>query len=120
MLTDDLKGASTRANRPHFLSLSDAKRGGDLINPTSMANGYEQPVNWARIVVLVAVALPVFGFLLERRWTGASRRIPLTLGERVRLNSGGPIGLVVETGELVTVAWPAGEAKFPPKCLRRV
>jgi hypothetical protein len=28
-----------------------------------MANGYEQPVNWARIAVLVAVALPVFGYL---------------------------------------------------------
>jgi hypothetical protein len=27
------------------------------------ANGYEQSVNWARIVVLVAVALPVFGGL---------------------------------------------------------
>jgi hypothetical protein len=34
-----------------------------LTDPTSMANGYEQPVNWARIVVLVAVALPVFGGL---------------------------------------------------------
>jgi hypothetical protein len=58
--------------------------------------------------------------LLERRWTGESRRIPLNLGERVRLNSGGPIGLVVETGELVTIAWPTGEATFPPECLRRV
>jgi hypothetical protein len=28
-----------------------------------MANDYEQPVNWAQIVVLVAVALPVFGGL---------------------------------------------------------
>jgi len=28
-----------------------------------MTNGYEQPVNWARIVALVAVALPVFGGL---------------------------------------------------------
>jgi len=91
-----------------------------LINPTSVANGYEQPVNWARIVVLVAVALPVFGFLLQRKWTGASRRIPLTLGERVRLNSGSPIGLVVDTGELVTIAWPGGEATLPPECLDRV
>jgi hypothetical protein len=85
-----------------------------------MANGYEQPVNWARIAVVVAVALPVFGFLLERRLRGASRRKPLTLGERVRLNSGSPIGLVVETGELVTIAWAAGEATFPPECLHRV
>jgi hypothetical protein len=30
---------------------------------TGMANGYEQLVNWARIVVLVAVALPVFSGL---------------------------------------------------------
>ena len=57
---------------------------------------------------------------LERRWTGESRPLPLNLGERVRLNSGGPIGLVVETGELVTIAWPGGEATFPPECLRRV
>jgi hypothetical protein len=28
-----------------------------------MTNGYEQPVNWPRIVVLVAVGLPVFGAL---------------------------------------------------------
>ena len=27
------------------------------------ANGYEEPVNWARIAVLIAVALPVFGGL---------------------------------------------------------
>jgi hypothetical protein len=26
---------------------------------------------------------------------------------------------VVETGELVTIAWPGGEATFPPECLRR-
>jgi hypothetical protein len=90
-----------------------------LTNPTNMVDGYEQPVNWARIVVLVAVALPVLGFLLERR-SGASRRIPLTIGERVRLNRGSPIGLVVETGELVTIAWPAGEATFPAECLHRV
>jgi hypothetical protein len=57
---------------------------------------------------------------LERRWTGESRPMPLNLGERVRLNSGGPTGLVVETGELVTIAWPGGEATFPPECLQRV
>lgn len=91
-----------------------------MINPTRMANGYEQPVNWAGIVVLVAVALPVLGFLFETKWTGASRRLPLTLGERVRLNKGSPIGLVVEIGELVTIAWPGGEATFPPECLHRV
>jgi hypothetical protein len=58
--------------------------------------------------------------LWERRWTGESRRVSLNLGELVRLNSGGPIGLVVETGELVTIAWPGGEATFPPECLRRI
>ena len=84
-----------------------------------MVDSYEQPVNWVGIVVLVAVALPVLGFLLERR-SGASRRIPLTIGERVRLNSGSPIGLVVETGELVTIAWLTGEATFPSKCVHRV
>jgi hypothetical protein len=28
-----------------------------------IANGYEQPINWARIAVLGAAALPVFGGL---------------------------------------------------------
>jgi uncharacterized membrane protein len=27
------------------------------------ANSYEEPVNWARIAVLIAVALPAFGAL---------------------------------------------------------
>ena len=90
-----------------------------------MTDDYEQPVNLARIVFLAAVALPVFGglyyaLLLQRRWTAASHRIPLTLGERVRLNSGSPIGLVVDTGEMVTIAWPAGEATFPQESLCRV
>jgi hypothetical protein len=58
--------------------------------------------------------------LLERRWTDESRRVFLNLGERVRLNSGGPIGLVVETGELVTIAWPSGESTFSPECLRSI
>ena len=54
------------------------------------------------------------GLLLERRWESASCRIPLTLGERVRLNAGSPTALVVETGaDVVTVAWPTGEATFP-------
>lgn len=59
--------------------------------------------------------------LLEREWTGASCRLPLTLGDRVRLNSGSPTALVVETNaDVVTIAWPAGEATFPPECLHRV
>jgi hypothetical protein len=58
---------------------------------------------------------------LERRWESASCRVPLTLGERVRLNAGSPTALVVETGaDVVTIAWPAGEATFPPECLHRV
>jgi hypothetical protein len=36
---------------------------GRYVGDAGIANGYEQPVNWARIVVLVAVALPVFGGL---------------------------------------------------------
>ena len=90
-----------------------------MIDPTSRADGYEQPVNWAPIVVLVAVALPVVSFFLEKR-SGVSRRIPLKIGERVRLNSGSPVGLVVDTGELVTIAWPAGQATFHPESLHRV
>jgi hypothetical protein len=30
---------------------------------SGMANGYEHSLNWARLVVLVAIALPVFGGL---------------------------------------------------------
>jgi hypothetical protein len=33
------------------------------LGDAAMANDYEQPVNWARIVVRVAVGLPVFGGL---------------------------------------------------------
>lgn len=91
-----------------------------MTNPRSITDVYEKQVNWSRIIVLVAVAVPVFGFLLERRRIVLSRRMSLTLGERVRLNNGGPIGLVVETGELVTIAWPTGEATFPVECLHRV
>ncbi|SIO65608.1 hypothetical protein SAMN05443247_10698 [Bradyrhizobium erythrophlei] len=36
---------------------------GRYLRDAGTANGYEEPVNWARIVVLVAVALPVFGGL---------------------------------------------------------
>jgi len=43
--------------------MSDTSVAGRYLTDTGMANGYEQPVNWARIVVLVAVALPVFGGL---------------------------------------------------------
>jgi hypothetical protein len=61
------------------------------------------------------------GLRLERRWESASCRMPLTLGERVRLNVGSPTALVVETGaDVVTIARPTGEATFPPECLHRV
>ena len=33
------------------------------LGEAGMANDYEQPVNWARIVVLAAASLPVFGGL---------------------------------------------------------
>jgi hypothetical protein len=36
---------------------------GRYLTDAGMADGYEQPVSWTRIVVLVAVALPVFGGL---------------------------------------------------------
>jgi hypothetical protein len=91
-----------------------------------MVDDYEQPVALARMVFLAAVALPVLGglyyaLLLQRRWTAATNHhVPLALGERVRLNGGSPIGLVVDTGELVTIAWPAGEATFPQESLCRV
>ena len=36
---------------------------GRYLGGAGTANGYEEPVNWARIAVLIAVALPVFGGL---------------------------------------------------------
>jgi hypothetical protein len=36
---------------------------GRYLGDTSMANRYEEPVNWGRIAVLIAAALPVFGGL---------------------------------------------------------
>jgi hypothetical protein len=36
---------------------------GRYLGDAGTANGYEQPVNWERIAVLVAFALPVFGGL---------------------------------------------------------
>jgi hypothetical protein len=36
---------------------------GRYLGDVGTANGYEEPVNWARIAVLIAVALPVFGGL---------------------------------------------------------
>jgi hypothetical protein len=43
--------------------VSDTSVSGRYLRDAGMANGYEQPVNWPRIVVLVAMALPVFGGL---------------------------------------------------------
>ena len=34
---------------------------GRYLGDAGTANGYEEPVSWARIAVLIAVALPVFG-----------------------------------------------------------
>jgi hypothetical protein len=50
-----------------------------------------------------------------------SREPPLYLGNRVQLNSGGPISLVVDIDiETVTVAWNGAEAVFPRPCVHRV
>jgi hypothetical protein len=43
--------------------MSDTSVGGRYLTDACMADDCEQPVNWTRIVVLVAVALPVFGGL---------------------------------------------------------
>ena len=37
---------------------------GRYLTDAVMADGYEQPVSWTRIVVLVAVALPVLYYAL--------------------------------------------------------
>lgn len=49
---------------------------------------------------------------------------PLAVGDRCRLNSGGPICLVVDAAEdLVTIAWKSGETAdefaLPRACIRR-
>jgi hypothetical protein len=43
--------------------MSDTSVAGRYLTDAGMADSYEQSVNWTRIVVLVAVALPVFGGL---------------------------------------------------------
>jgi hypothetical protein len=45
------------------MNLSGASHMSNTSIDAGMTNGYEQPVNWGRIGVLVAVALPVFGGL---------------------------------------------------------
>lgn len=50
-----------------------------------------------------------------------SREPPLRIGDRVQLNSGGPISVVVDLdAEAVTIAWRQGEAVFPRPCVHRV
>ena len=50
-----------------------------------------------------------------------SREPPLYIGNRVQLNSGGPISLVVDVNtETVTIAWNRGEAVLPRPCVHRV
>jgi hypothetical protein len=50
-----------------------------------------------------------------------SREPPLRIGDRVQLNSGAPVSLVVDLDtETVTVAWNEGEAAFPRSCVHRV
>jgi len=54
-----------------------------------------------------------------------SREPPLRMGDRVQLNSGGPIALVVDIdGDQITVAWTDNaqidETVFPRLCVHRV
>jgi hypothetical protein len=54
------------------------------------------------------------------RVTPAGPAPELAIGDRVRLNSGGPRGLVVDLdGPEVTVAWGRTESVLPAVCLRR-
>lgn len=49
------------------------------------------------------------------------REPALRIGDRVRLNSGGPISLVVDLDvETVTASWNEAEAVFPRSCVHRV
>jgi hypothetical protein len=49
-----------------------------------------------------------------------SREPPLRIGDRVQLNSGGPVSLVVDLdAETVTLSWNEAEAVFPPSCVHR-
>ena len=43
--------------------MSDTSVAGRYLTDAGMADGHKQSINWTRIVVLVAVALPVFGGL---------------------------------------------------------
>jgi len=50
-----------------------------------------------------------------------SREPPLRIGDRVQLNSGGPVSLVVDLDvETVTVSWNEAESIFPRPCVHRV
>lgn len=50
-----------------------------------------------------------------------SREPPIYIGNRVQLNSGGPVSLVVDVdNDTVTLAWNEGEAAFPRSCVHRV
>jgi hypothetical protein len=46
---------------------------------------------------------------------------PIGFGERVRLNSGGEIGLVVDIppDDKITVAWRESESTLPRACFKR-
>jgi hypothetical protein len=54
--------SNTTVSRVRALDPDEVFAGRCLGDP-GMADGYEQPINWARIAVLVAAALPVFGGL---------------------------------------------------------
>jgi hypothetical protein len=54
--------SNTTVSRVRALDPDEVFAGRCLGDP-GMADGYEQPINWARIAVVVAAALPVFGGL---------------------------------------------------------
>jgi hypothetical protein len=56
-MSNTLAKVGVRALEPGELSE------GRYLGDAGTASGYEEPVNWARIAVLIAVGLPVFGGL---------------------------------------------------------
>lgn len=65
---------------------------------------------------------PKYLMLVKSAQEFHDRREPtLRIGDRVQLNSGGPIALIVDLNvKTVTVAWNGAEAILPGPCVHRV